>query len=82
MADLPERQTDIGPPHYNDMLPPVIKDNFVFKNKVAYSPVITCCYFSRSLALYKKVFEVFPISGELQELFFVYNEKITFRILF
>ncbi len=25
---LPERQTDIGPPHYEKMLPPVIKNNY------------------------------------------------------
>lgn len=28
MADLPERQTDIGPPHYRDFLPEVIKNNY------------------------------------------------------
>ena len=27
-ADLPERQTDIGPPHYEKFLPPVIKNNY------------------------------------------------------
>ncbi len=26
--ELPERQTDIGPPHYSKFLPPVIKDNY------------------------------------------------------
>lgn len=28
MSDLPERQTDIGPPHYEQFLPPVIKNNY------------------------------------------------------
>jgi len=28
MSDLPERQTDIGPPHYTQFLPPVIKENY------------------------------------------------------
>jgi len=28
MSDLPERQTDIGPPHYEKFLPPVIKNNY------------------------------------------------------
>ncbi len=28
MAELPQRQTDIGPPHYEQFLPPVIKKNY------------------------------------------------------
>jgi sulfite reductase beta subunit len=28
MADIPQRPTDIGPPHYEKMLPPVIKANY------------------------------------------------------
>jgi len=28
MAELPERQTDIGPPHYKQFLPPVIEKNY------------------------------------------------------
>jgi sulfite reductase beta subunit len=28
MAELPQRQTDIGPPHYEKFLPPVIKKNY------------------------------------------------------
>ncbi len=28
MSDLPERQTDIGPPHYSKFLPPVIEKNY------------------------------------------------------
>jgi sulfite reductase beta subunit len=28
MSELPERQTDIGPPHYEQFLPPVIKNNY------------------------------------------------------
>jgi sulfite reductase beta subunit len=28
MADIPQRETDIGPPHYEKMLPPVIKANY------------------------------------------------------
>ncbi|NOX20696.1 MAG: dissimilatory-type sulfite reductase subunit beta [Nitrospirae bacterium] len=28
MSELPQRQTDIGPPHYSKFLPPVIKENY------------------------------------------------------
>ena len=28
MAEIPQRETDIGPPHYEKMLPPVIKANY------------------------------------------------------
>ena len=28
MSQIPQRETDIGPPHYNTMLPPVIKANY------------------------------------------------------
>src|SRR5512144_3260977 len=28
MADIPTRRTDIGPPHYEQFLPPVIKANY------------------------------------------------------
>jgi len=28
MAELPERQTDIGPPHYKKFLPPIIQKNY------------------------------------------------------
>jgi len=28
MSELPQRQTDIGPPHYEQFLPPVIKKNY------------------------------------------------------
>ncbi|HLC15080.1 MAG TPA: dissimilatory-type sulfite reductase subunit beta [Thermodesulfovibrionia bacterium] len=28
MSELPARQTDIGPPHYEEMMPPVINKNF------------------------------------------------------
>jgi len=28
MSELPQRQTDIGPPHYSKFLPPVIKKNY------------------------------------------------------
>ena len=28
MSELPQRQTDIGPPSYKDFLPPVIKKNY------------------------------------------------------
>ncbi|MDQ1265870.1 MAG: dissimilatory sulfite reductase beta subunit [Bacteroidota bacterium] len=28
MADVPKRKTDIGPPHYEQFLPPIIKENY------------------------------------------------------
>nr|MDA8175190.1 hypothetical protein [Nitrospiraceae bacterium] len=38
MSELPKRQTDIGPPHYSTMLPPVIKNNY---GKWKYHEVLT-----------------------------------------
>ncbi|NIO84545.1 MAG: hypothetical protein GTN53_28880 [Candidatus Aminicenantes bacterium] len=35
-------------------------------------------YFPRSLAFFKEILEVFATSGELQDLAFVNDEKITF----
>jgi sulfite reductase beta subunit len=38
MADVQERRTDYGPPHYEQFLPPIIKENY---GKWKYHEILT-----------------------------------------
>ena len=43
MAEKPKRITDIGPPHYEKFLPPVVKDNYgQWKHHEKLAPGVLC----------------------------------------